>query len=318
MKKILITLALLLLAGAMQNRVFGQACCSAGVPLLGSLELPAMPAGHWRLGATYQLNQLSDVIAGSSMLRDDTRERRVHTVTLETSYGLTNRISMSALLSLIGQERLIRSPVGGRNELTTRGWGDAVLLLKYNLVPLNMATQRELTIGAGPKVPLGKSNVTNDGIRVPADMQPGSGAWDMVLWAYGYQGFLPHTRLNLFGTVSARLTGENDWGYRFGNEVVATLNTSYRTDSFFDLSLGAHFRHTAPDQFNGSDFPNTGGLWVSAAPAVNFKLSPVTLRASLRLPVYRNLNGTQLTTSRRISVTVFYAFQKSTINSIEF
>ena len=226
---------LILLTLIIPGLLHAQACCSAGVPLLGSLELPAMPAGQWQLALTYEQNALRDVVASSTVLDDHFRRRTVHTLMLETSYGLTGRWSVSALLSMIRQNRSIQSPLDPSvvDRLDTRGFGDAVVLIKYNVLPLNMSTQRELAVGAGPKVPLGIYDLRSNGILAPADMQPGSGAWDAVMWAYFYQGFLPTTRLNLFGTVSTRLTGTNSFDYRFGNEFITTMSTSYR----FSLSL---------------------------------------------------------------------------------
>ena len=172
-----------------------------------------------------------------------------------------------------------------------------------------MATQQEFTVGLGPKLPLGRHDVrTSDGILIPSDMQPGSGAWDGVAWAYFYKGFLPVTRLSLFGTVSARLTGVNDMDYKFGDEFVTTLSTGYRTDGLFDWSLSARYRFTRPDQRFNEDIANTGGQWVMLMPGANLKLAPEwTLRLAARLPIYRRLNGAQLTTSYRLSASLFFA-----------
>jgi hypothetical protein len=65
-----------------------QACCTAGVPLLGSLELPATPAGSWQFALTYERNTLRDVVSLTEKLDDDLRRRTVHTAMLETSYVL--------------------------------------------------------------------------------------------------------------------------------------------------------------------------------------------------------------------------------------
>lgn len=268
-----------------------------------------MPSGHWQFALSYELNALRDVYAQSHRLQDNLRQRTVHTMLLETSVGLSNRWSASALLSLIQQNRTIQSPViSSTDVLNIGGIGDAVLLAKYNVLPLNMATQREFTIGLGPKIPFGKHDErTTVGILLPPDMQPGSGAWDAVLWAYFYQGFLPKTRLNLFGTISARFTGENDLDYKFGNEFTATMSTSYRTDGLFDWSLSLRHRFVQPDQRFRQDIANTGGFWLILMPGVNVKFAPSwSARLAARLPVYRHLNGTQLTTSYRMSISLNY------------
>ena len=299
---------------ALPSLAFSQACCSAGVPLLGSLELPTTSVGTWQFSLTYERNVLRDVISGTDKFDLNNRRRTVHSVLLETNYGLAQRVSITALLSLIQQEREITNPfLPGRTDfLSTRGSGDAVVLLKYDLYPLTMATQRQIALGFGPKAPLGKSTIKTNGILLPADLQPGSGAWDGILWGYLYQGFLPTTTANLFGTLSYRYTGTNGRDYRFGNEFVATLGSSYRTNTIFDFSLSLRYRTVHPEKFTGNDVPNTGGKWLSVLPGVNLKFAKNwALRFSGNLPVYRNLQGTQLTTTYRASVSLFYMIPKS-------
>ncbi len=293
---------------------WSQACCSAGTPLLSSLELPSTSAGTLQLALTYEYNTLHDVLAGSSTLNDDSRRRTTHSLLLETSYGFTASFSASILLAMVQQERSIRPSLEGTESfLKTRGLGDAIVLLKYNLIQANIINQIDLSVGAGVKIPLGRSNLTADGILLPADMQPGTGAWDGILWGYVSQGFVPAPPLNVFASVSYRYTGSNarfgnnQEGYTFGNELVANVGAGFRTDASLDFSLVLRFRQTTSDRFAGSDIPNTGGLWLSAVPGVNVKvLDNLAVRVSGQIPLYRNLDGTQLTTSYTASATVFY------------
>jgi hypothetical protein len=306
---------LLLLVGGCTANIRAQACCSAGTPLLSSLELPATDRGTLQFGFTYEYNALRDVLSGSSRLHDDSRQRSTHSLLLETSYGLTSSLSASVLLTVVQQERRIQSVVdGGDSFVKTRGVGDAIILVKYRLIRANVVNQLDASIGAGIKVPLGRSHLTINGILLPADMQPGTGAWDGVLWGYLSQGFIPTLPLNLFLSASYRYTGSNarygsnQEGYTFGNELVANLGVGFRTDTELDFSLAMRFRITTSDWFAGENIPNTGGQWVYAIPGVNVKvLDNLTVRASGQIPVYRNLDGTQLTTSYTASVTRFYA-----------
>ncbi len=305
---------LLMLSLVSHQSVRAQACCSAGTPLLSSLELPSTARGNLQFALTYEYNALRDVLSGTRTLEDDARRRVTHSVLLETSYGLSSTFSVSALLTLVQQERRIASPFDGtESQLSARGIGDAVVLVKHSLVPLNIFSQLEVTIGGGAKIPLGSSTLTSGGILLPADMQPGTGAWDGILWAYGSKGFLPTVPVNIFATASYRFTGTNDRfgvdheAYEFGNEFIASIGAGYRTDMFLDFSLLARYRHTTPDEFGGSSIPNTGGDWFYIIPGINVKSKGnLTFRASGQLPVYRNLKGTQLTTSFTASLTIFY------------
>jgi hypothetical protein len=291
--------------------ILAQACCSAGIPLLSSLELPATPAGSWQLALTFENNTLKDVVSNSEKLNDDTRQRLTNSALLEVSYGLSKLVSVSTLLTLVQQERKIDS-FGGESLLKTSGIGDAAILLKYNISPLNFTTQREIVFGLGTKYPLGNTNLKTGDILIAEDLQLGTGAWDGILWVYFYQGFLPKTRLNLVGNSSYRITGTNKRDYKFGNEFNATIGTSFRTDLFYDFSLLFRYRSTKKDQRFGDSITNTGGKWFYVIPGINLKVKKdFSVRMSLESPIYRKLNGIQLTTSYKISISLFYNLTKS-------
>ncbi len=322
MKKYLFTIAALLL---IKGNIFAQACCTAGTPLLGSLEMGSANKGVWQFGLTYEYNSLQDVYAGSDVLDDQTRERISQAALLEINYGLTERISFTALISFIDQQRNIDPVSGFVNELGARGVGDALVMIKYNLLNLDMINQRELAVGAGVKAPFGRSDLKSNSILIPADMQPGTGSWDGVLWAYFSQGFLPTVPLNLFVNTSYRINntndrfGSNNQGYKFGNEFITSVGLGYRTDTPFDFTLIGRFRNTSPDEFGNEDISNTGGNWFYVVPGVNIKLfDGFTSRLSGQIPIIRDVQGTQLTTTFTTAISFFYSFGGATSSLLDF
>jgi len=316
MKNYLLLLVILLLSGiSVRHIVYAQACCSSGTPLLSTMELPGTPAGQWQFAVTYNYNYLDDVVAGTQQLGDSQRRRISQSILLEISYGLTSRLSVSTMITGIQQERRVRSALPGTSGERTRarGIGDGIVLLKYTLHPQTIQDQRELSVGVGPKIPLGSSQLKNNNILLPADLQPGSGAWDMVFWAYGFKGFVPRSPISLFSTITFRLTGTNErfgtgnGGYSFGDEFQASIGAGYRTDTPFDASFLIRYRTTKRDRFDGDYVPNTGGHWIYAVPSLNIKLfDAIQMRIEGQIPVYRNLNGTQLTTTFTSSFSIFY------------
>lgn len=298
--------------------IYGQACCSAGTPLLGSMDVAASAEDVWQLSMTYEYNYLNDVLSGSRKIEG--RRRRVSQSALAAiSYGISQRLGATVLLSFIRQQRRLNAPNSERSleEVTTNGPGDAVLLIKYNLVPLNISGQHQLAIGAGVKAPLGRSDLKLNGFLLPADMQPGSGAWDGILWLYAFQGFLP-SRYNIFASASYRFTGKNNRfqqaegafkGYRFGNEFVLTSGVSYRTLADFDFSLLLRYRNVGADDFGGGRVVNTGGNWLYLLPGINYNFGSSGLRISGQIPAWRRLQGVQLTTSYTLNAAWFFTIQ---------
>jgi len=309
--KIVVLIPLLIFAS---TNLQGQACCSAGSPLLESLEVSNVYSGELQLGLIYELNVLKDIYSGLTRLEDNFRKRTVNSFILEANYGISERFSVSTLFTFINQSRDISTYDNLSSKLNTSGLSDGVVLLKYNIVPLDFVSQFELSIGGGLKLPIGNSTLLSKGILIPADMQPGSGSWDGILWGYASKGFVPVIPLNIFLNVSYRKNGTNNrfgesfqQGYSFGNELFINLGAGYRTDTFFDFTLMLRYRNTTKDNFDGAKVPNTGGNWLYIVPGINGKLSDhFTARLSGQLLVYRNLSGTQLTTTYTASLGIIY------------
>ncbi len=308
-----ITLMVIIFFIVFEN-VSAQACCTAGTPILSSLEMSTTDYKSWKFGLTYQYNSLKSVYDGSDKLEEFSRERITQSALIEINYGLLPKLTLTALFTYINQQRLIDPVTGGNNALNSGGIGDFLVLAKYKVIEQNFIDQRELAIGGGIKVPLGKADVKSNGILLPADIQPGTGSWDGVFWTYFSQGFSPHLPLTLSVNLTYRTNGTFNrfgsqfGGYKFGNEIAAMVGLGYRTDLFLDFTFFVRYRFQGADQFNSSDIENTGGNWLSLVPGINLKLSEgFTARITGEIPVYRNLKGTQLTTTFTTSVAFFYS-----------
>jgi hypothetical protein len=311
MKRVVLIIHLLLFAS---TNLKGQACCSAGSPLLGSLAIASSADGNLQVGVMYEFNSLQDVYSGTERLDDDLRERNVNSFIIEANYGLSQKISLSALFTFINQNRNTSTYGNISSSLNTSGLSDGIILVKYNFIPLTLVDQIEFSIGAGLKLPIGNATLRSDGILIPADMQPGTGSWDGVLWGYFSKGFVPVIPLNIYINASYRFNGTNNrfgesfqQGYTFGNELFINLGAGYRTDTFFDFTLMFRYRNTQPDNFDEGVLPNTGGNWLYLVPGINGKISDrFTARLSGQIPLYRNLTGTQLTTTYTASLGLLY------------
>lgn len=300
--------ALLILGGP--RALFGQACSCASPPLVNTLEQPSVPSQDWRFGFRYEFIDLSEIVSGKIRLEDDTRRRTAHSLLFETSYGLFRSLSFTAIFSLIQQERKISLSSGADDFLLTRGIGDGMLIVKYNVWPLASLPQMQVALGGGFKMPLGKSSLTANGALISSDMQPGSGSWDGVLWSY--LGFSSITPSNTFATVSYSFKGRNKQAYKFGDEFLSSVGASFELDKSLDYVLLMRYRHVSADRrFSDSDVPNSGGRWINFAGGLNVNLSrSINVGLLGEIPVYRKLNGTQLTTNFSASLSIFYTLAR--------
>lgn len=298
--------------------IYAQTCSCAGAPLLGSQSLESASKGNLVLGLTYEYNNISDLYNGSDRLNNKTQRRNTMTALLEANYGLTDRLALTGTFTLIRKRRTtgLQNPELSQS-LTTSGVGDGLFMLKYVLHKQTLWEPYQVAIGGGAKVPFGTTSLNNSkGLALNADMQPGTGAWDGVVWSFVSKTFLAQD-VNVFLMNTFRRTGTNERfntsdHYRFGNELVSVMGATRPLSNTFSLLVVAQYRSAGSDRLNGRALPNSGGKWVSLKPSLGYQLSnQLSIQLAGQQPVYQHLNGTQPTTSFTLSGSVFFSFNKN-------
>lgn len=296
-----------------------QTCCSGGVPLGGSLGLGAADSKSLELLFTYDYNALNHLVHVSERLEDDTRRRTTQSGILELNYGLNQRFSLTAVLPVIRQTRSIIGFEGSDDFNAIQGLGDFAFLLKYRIFTATVTSPFQWVIGAGPNVPTGKTDFTNrQGLTLAADMQPGSGSWDGIVWSYLQKDRLFIPNLGVTSVLTYRYSGTNkDYHdvqhYRFGNEFQLNLGANYNFVAGIPISLFlfGRFRHQTPDYIDGNRFPSSGGLWIYTIPGVNIQfMNGISFRISSEWPLLRWVEGTQLTTGYKFSAALSVTIPK--------
>jgi len=307
------------------QQVFSQTCCSGGVPLSNNLGLPNEGKGSVLIGLNYDYNNLNTLKSGSDRLDDDSRLRITNSILLNLGYAFSDRFSLETLFTWVNQTRTI-TQFNNDNFSETLGIGDAVFLAKY-AIPDILGSKTVLNLGIGTKAPIGKSDLTTaEGFQLTADLQPGSGAWDVLGWLSVSKGFDFRPSATLSGSFTYRATGKNSAYlnntsvYEFGDVIQGSLGY---TDQFllfntiFNLGLVLKYRKALLDRIDVSDIPNTGGEWVFARPELAVKITPnITLNSRLEIPIYSYVDGTQLTPTLRFTTGVAFSLKKNTLNTI--
>lgn len=285
--------------------------------MAANIGLPPSEAQTWQWRVSYDLNNLQTLKTGRETLDDDARTRRTHSALLELGYSFNQRFSTDLFLAAVRQERVINQ-FGNTDQTVTNGIGDGVLLAKYRwLMPEH--ERQGATVGLGIKAPIGTTDRTgSSGLPVIADLQPGSGAWDVLLWHQFVAVAKERPTTSFAVTAIYAIKGKNrDYLgseiYQFGNELQLAVGLSDRLfwlKSIFDPSLELRYRHVAVDEQNGQVLPSTGGQWLFLTPGISWWLQPTTsLNVSLALPVFADIEGTQLSPTSRFTIGFFQRFQ---------
>lgn len=295
------------------SSVYGQACCSAGTPFLGSVEMTNPGTNWFNIDVIYNYNLLEDLYEGNKKLDDNSRKRIAESFLLQLNYGLNSKISISTLFSFVRQERIISNHTGTKRSTETSGIGDMLVMIKYNILSFNPIEKDELIAGFGVKLPTGNSRLKSEGILLPADLQPGTGSYDFLFNIYGSKKYIFSLPVHSYVNLSYKLNGENsrfgdDENYKFGNEFISSLGFIFELSDILTLTLEGKYRNTSRDEYLAQRLENTSGDWFYIKPAFNvFINSSLLVKFSSELPLFRNLDGTQLTTSYLFSTQLQYA-----------
>jgi hypothetical protein len=237
------------------------------------MQLASPNDNQWYVGTTYEFHDVSELVAGSSTVPDLTgRDRTAEALVVEASRGITEKWSVSALLSAVNHER----EVGGTSA-SASGLGDAIVMAKYS--PKSISLYSDTALGG-------------------------------MLWAYWAKALNASKGARIYASASYTQNGENDRDYQFGDETTLTIGGAYQTQSAWGFNLELLYRDAERDQRNSVVIPNTGGEWLDVIPAVQYHVSEtLALKAAAKIPLSRDLHDElQFTTKYAFRLSLSYVF----------
>jgi len=285
---------------------FAQTCSCAAVPILGSMQLASPKSQQWFLGTTYDFHDASELVSGSSSVPDLTgRDRTSQALIVELSRGLSEQWSVSAMLSAVDHDREVSG-----NRASASGLGDAIVMVKYSPRSISLYSDMALSFGVGARIPVGVDDATRLGVDLAEDMQPSTGAYGGMVWAYWAKALNDSKGARLYVGASHTQNGDNDRKYEFGQDTTVTLGGTYQTQTPWGFNLELLYRKADRDQRASVEIPNTGGEWLDIVPAVQYHVTEsLALKAAATIPVSRDLNDElQFTTKYAFRLSLSYVF----------
>ncbi len=214
-------------------------------------------------------------------------------------YGVTHKLALFGVLPWV-DKRLDLTVAGSRITRSASGLGDASLFARYTVVQRDKPGRTfRVAPFAGVKAPTGADDKTDMFGRLPAGVQPGSGAWDIFGGVVAtYQTFA----LQADGQVSYRVKNKAN-GYDPGDELRLDGSLQYRlwprqlgngVPSFLYGVLEANLVRRDRNQVNGSDDADSGGTTLFLSPGLQYVTKRWIVEGVVQLPVVQNLHGDAL------------------------
>lgn len=150
------------------------------------------------------------------------------------------------------------------------------------------------------------------GNLVDTSLQPGTGSTDLIVGAYYYQAVSENFDVFINGQFQAAVSQKlNQTGadFRPGNLATVSFGARYEANSDVVPQLQVNITRKGHDQGALADTANSAGTAVYLSPGVTVNVGHGTnVYAFVQLPVYRNLQGYQLSPRYAASVGITHAF----------
>ncbi|MGH7450793.1 MAG: transporter, partial [bacterium] len=252
------------------------------------------------ISVNYQHTHLGNAFESERKIDDPLdRKANVQIFGFEAEYGLTTNVTLLLNLNYVirNRELTARNTLGNvtqRLKVEGDGFGDPALMIKYLAIAPSLTRPFELALGGGAKLPIGDYRQERNGARLPIDLQPSTGAIDLLSWLYASYN-LPrhHLRFNIHGLY--RYAGVNFDGYKFGDELIVSTRTEYSPRDYLTVALSARGRFAKQDYSNRRVLQATGSSAWYIEPAVSYFEKNSTFRIFGQIPVYQNVRSIQLT-----------------------
>ncbi len=321
MKKIRLLIVVIILFSF--NKTSNGQCCAAGNPICDDGSPGSSGKGFLEATLLYKYS-FSDTYYQGDQLSDYTYIKNSHFnfSSLNLKYTLTNKLKITADIGYFIDKTQKFS--FGDFERKAFGLGDGSLGLQYSLFK-----QSERLFNIFPSVkmvfPIGQFDQVDGVVLLPIDIQPSAGSFKYNS-GIAFSKRFENSKFALFSSNSIEISQRietNRTNYKYGNLYNFALSGSYKFTNKLSGSLMVRSQHREKaSNSKGEEINATGGHVVFVAPQLKYLLfDNWNTSISWEQPVYKNMNGKQLTNhyafSVRISRAINFNKKQDTLKSLQ-
>jgi hypothetical protein len=155
----------------------------------------------------------------------------------------------------------------------------------------------------GLKLPTGTTTVRNsEGERAERTLQPGTGTTDLVLGAY-YNAPLGYGNSSWFVQAMVVSSLNSDEDFKPGRHLTLSTGLNYALNDSVSALLQLNLSHKSRDSGDQAEPEDSGSRQAFLSPGLSVALGrDARLYGFVQVPIYQNVNGTQLTAERAFVV----------------
>lgn len=266
----------------------------------------------WLFTLGYGLTRKAGLLRGQDRVGDPNHTVEIDQgVPLAAHYGLLHDVQLGVVLPYVFNS-FHQGNTLGPTRLSAEGLGDITLYGKWAFLEhFEPHMNLKASVIGGLGMATGSDHESDRGVRLPPELQPGTGSWDGFLGAaVNYEP----SRWKFDATVLYKRNGENDEHYHFGDELFVELAAGNRfylepyPGPFMRFDLELLYRHFDHDRLGASAVDDTGKDLLTVGGRYVFRPRPeIDTQVEVEVPVYQHVRGTQL--AEKFSVFFVFAIR---------
>jgi len=295
-------------------------CCSAGNPAsnggTGNMAKNSLSISSTYINSFSDTYYVGDVIYDGETWISHLENTKFDFGLLNLSYGLSNKLSISTELGYFINKSMDYTLIDATRK--AGGLGDAAIDLKYQIANLKKHLA-SITASVKTSVPIGHFDQIDKNVILPIDIQPSSGSFKLKTSLSLSKRFYG-SKFSLNSFISTELSqriNTDRTDYKYGNLYSFVFSTSHNTTKKINTGLGLNF--TLREKAINRDIivESTGGTFINVQPRISYLLPEnFGITTSVNIPIYRNVNGIQLTNKYILVLGVSKGFSLKTIKPL--
>ncbi|MFH1686318.1 MAG: transporter [bacterium] len=287
-------------------------CCAPAVPQQGVTGETAVLPHSLDIGLHYEYLRSRGYYDGGSQVSDQIdRKTDFKRATLTIGYGLSRRLSITAIVPYVWKENSRYKTAAGLERLIyeSDGIGDLTGLVRFSAIRRDFISFRELSFAIGLKCPTGSVDEESDLGPLPRDVQPGTGTWDGLASFSFYQGYEPvDVFVSATYVMTTTYTDDRDRTSRFGNQFSLLTTANFHLNDRLDLSAALSGSIRGRDLDDNEEVDNTGRSQLWLVPGFQYAIfKALRVQAFFEYPIYQHFNGVQLGSDYNLRLSLAYS-----------
>ena len=297
---------------------YGQ-CCSAGNPLGSNGINDGLPQREWQFLTSYKHSLSKEYFHKDHQIEVPLVEKSYYDYqSLSVAYGILKWMNVSAEIGYFYNKTQILEPGQATDEIRAHGLGDLGINIRF-LPFKTMRRTSQFIVSGGMRLPVGAFDEQIDGVTVPVSLQPSSGALKInASLYYSIQTSNRKLLVNSFALYEYSNTIEKGYFiYQYGDFFQLSSGLQYNLNRHFAFLLNLKYEWRGQDQRENEEIVESSGshlFLINPQITYNFKHGWSIMLLS-DLPVYKYVNGEQLTNSYAVQLSLYKRININTVKS---